>query len=124
VLAGLAMVDTMRFVKPPVHTTCCGIAMSISAVILAAGEPGQRSTLPNGRMLIHQPSGGFQGQSSDIAIHARETLAIREQVDALLAGFTGQTVERIREDSDRDRFFTPTEALAYGLVDRVVDVRP
>jgi ATP-dependent Clp protease protease subunit len=123
VYAGLAMLDTMRFIKPPVHTTCCGIAMSIAAVILAGGEPGHRATLPNGRMLIHQPSGGFQGQSSDIEIHARETLAIRAQLDELLAEFTGQSVERIRDDSDRDRFFTPAEAQAYGLVDRVLDVR-
>jgi ATP-dependent Clp protease protease subunit len=120
VYAGLAIRDTMRFVKPPVHTICCGIAMSIAAVILAAGEPGHRMSLPNGRILIHQPSGGFQGQSTDIEIHARETLAIRELLDRLLAEDTGRTVEEVHADSERDHFFTPEEARQYGLIDRVV----
>lgn len=120
VYAGFAIHDTLRFVKPPVHTICCGVAMSISALIFAAGEPGKRLILPNGRMLIHQPSGGFQGQSSDIDIHARETLALRARNEELLARYTGRTAQQIREDSDRDRFFTPEEAVAYGLADAIV----
>jgi ATP-dependent Clp protease protease subunit len=123
VYAGLAIHDTMRFIKPDVATICCGIAMSISALILAAGARGKRSTLPNGRMLIHQPSGGFQGQSTDIEIHARETLAIRAQLDALFAEYTGRSTGEVHDDMERDRFLTPSEAVGYGLVDRVVPER-
>jgi ATP-dependent Clp protease, protease subunit len=123
VYAGLAIFDTMQFIRPQVQTVCCGIAMSIAALLLAGGAPGKRASLPNGRMLIHQPSGGFQGQSSDIEIHARETLAIRAQIDELYARHTGQTVPRVHDDMDRDRFFTPAEALDYGLIDRVMDTR-
>jgi ATP-dependent Clp protease protease subunit len=97
--------------------------MSMAALILTAGAPGKRMTLPNGRMLIHQPTGGFQGQSSDIEIHARETLALRAQLDELYAKHTGQSPERIHDDSDRDRFMTPQEAVGYGLVDRIVEPR-
>jgi ATP-dependent Clp protease protease subunit len=97
--------------------------MSMAALILTAGAPGKRLTLPNGRMLIHQPTGGFQGQSSDIEIHARETLALRAQLDKLYAKHTGRSAERIHDDSDRDRYMTPREAVEYGLVDRIVEPR-
>jgi len=123
VYAGLAIYDTMQLIAPQVQTICCGIAMSISALILAGGAAGKRITLPNGRMLIHQPSGGFQGQSSDIEIHAKETLAVRDRLDELFALHTGQTREQVHDDMDRDRFFTPEEALSYGLVDRIQQTR-
>lgn len=123
VYAGLAIYDTMQFIKPDVATTCCGIAMSMGALILAGGAAGKRSSLPNGRILTHQPSGGFQGQSSDIEIHARETLALRRRLEEIYAHHTGQSYERIHEDSDRDRFFTAEQAREYGLVDLVTTVR-
>jgi ATP-dependent Clp protease protease subunit len=120
VYAGLAIYDTMQSIACDVQTICCGVAMSMAALILTAGAPGKRLTLPNGRMLIHQPTGGFQGQSSDIEIHARETLALRAQLDELYARHTGQTPEQIHADSDRDRFMSPQEAIDYGLVDKLV----
>jgi ATP-dependent Clp protease protease subunit len=120
VYAGLAIYDTMQFIKPEVATICCGIGMSISALILAGGAPGKRMALPNARMLIHQPSGGFQGQSTDVEIHARETLAIRDRLDELFALHTGQSRDRVHDDMDRDRFFTAPEAVEYGLIDKVV----
>jgi ATP-dependent Clp protease protease subunit len=120
VYAGLAIYDTMQSISCDVQTICCGIAMSMGALILTAGAPGKRLTLPNGRMLIHQPTGGFQGQSSDIEIHARETLALRAQLEELYARHTGKTPAQIHDDSDRDRFMTPQEAIEYGLVDRLV----
>ncbi len=123
VYAGLAIYDTMQSIAPDVQTICCGIAMSMGALLLTAGAPGKRLTLPNGRMLIHQPTGGFQGQSSDIEIHARETLALRAQLDELYAKHTGQTAQQIHDDSDRDRFMTPEQAVAYGLVDKIVQPR-
>jgi len=123
VYAGLAIYDTMQSIACDVQTICCGIAMSMGALILTAGAPGKRLTLPNGRMLIHQPTGGFQGQSSDIEIHARETLALRAQLDKLYARHTGQSAQRIHDDSDRDRYMTPEEAVDYGLVDKIVDPR-
>jgi ATP-dependent Clp protease protease subunit len=123
VYAGLAIYDTMQSIASDVQTICCGVAMSMAALILTAGAPGKRLTLPNGRMLIHQPTGGFQGQSSDIEIHARETLALRAQLDELYAKHTGQSPERIHDDSDRDRYMTPREAVEYGLVDRIVEPR-
>ena len=123
VYAGLAIYDTMQAIAPDVQTICCGIAMSMGALILTAGAPGKRMTLPNGRMLIHQVSGGFQGQSSDIEIHARETLALRTRLDELYAKHTGRTPQEIHDDSDRDRYMTPEEAVAYGLVDRIVSGR-
>ena len=123
VYSGLAIYDTMQFIKPDVSTICCGIGMSISALIMAGGAPGKRMALPNSRMLIHQPSGGFQGQSTDIEIHAKETLAIRQRIDEIFAQHTGQTVERVHDDMDRDRFFTAHEAVEYGLVDRVINGR-
>jgi ATP-dependent Clp protease protease subunit len=123
VYAGLAIYDTMQSIAPDVQTICCGIAMSMGALLLTAGAPGKRLTLPNGRMLIHQPTGGFQGQSSDIEIHARETLALRAQLDELYAKHTGKTAQQIHDDSDRDRFMTPEQAVEYGLVDRIVQPR-
>jgi ATP-dependent Clp protease protease subunit len=120
VYAGLAIYDTMRFIKPDVATICCGVAMSMGSLILAGGAPGKRSALPNSRILIHQPSGGFQGQASDIQIHAREALALRERVEEIYAEHTGRPKEQISADLERDRFFTPEEAASYGLIDRVV----
>jgi ATP-dependent Clp protease protease subunit len=121
--AGLAIYDTMQFIRPDVQTICFGIAMSMGSLLLAAGAPGKRFALPNARILIHQPSGGYQGQSSDIEIHAREILAMRRRVDAIYARHTGQPVERVHADMDRDRYFSPQEAVAYGLVDRVIEGR-
>ena len=123
VYAGLAIYDTMRFIKPDVQTTCCGIAMSMGALLLAGGTAGKRAALPNARMLIHQPTGGFQGQSTDIEIHARETLALRRRLDELYAEHTGRPIEQVHDDMERDRFFTPAEALEYGLIDRVLNGR-
>jgi ATP-dependent Clp protease protease subunit len=123
VYSGLAIYDTMQFVKPDVQTICCGIAMSMGSLLLAGGTPGKRAALPNGRILIHQPSGGFQGQSSDIEIHARESLALRGRLDELYAAHTGQPRERVHDDMERDRFFSTGEAIEYGLIDRVLDGR-
>src|SRR5213594_1398769 len=123
VYAGLAIYDTMQFIRPDVSTVCCGIAMSMGALILAGGTPGKRAALPNGRILIHQPTGGFQGQSTDIEIHARETRALRERLDDLYARHTGQARDRVHDDMERDRFFSPGEARDYGLIDRVINGR-
>ena len=120
VYAGLAIYDTMRFIKPDVATTVCGIAMSMGSLLLAAGARGKRSALPNSRILIHQPHGGFQGQATDIQIHAREALALRERVEEIYAHHTGKPKEEVSVDLERDRFFTPYEAAEYGLIDRVV----
>ncbi|MGH3608672.1 MAG: ATP-dependent Clp protease proteolytic subunit [Pseudonocardiaceae bacterium] len=120
---GLAIYDTMQFIRPDVQTICYGVAMSMGSLLLAGGAPGKRMALRNSRILIHQPSGGFQGQSSDIEIHAREVLALRTRVDEIYAKHTDQPVERVHADMDRDRFFTGEEALAYGLVDRVLERR-
>jgi ATP-dependent Clp protease protease subunit len=113
----------MRFIRPDVRTICFGVAMSMGSLLLAGGAPGKRMALANSRILIHQPSGGFQGQASDIEIHARETLALRRRVDEIYAHHTGQTVERVHEDMDRDRFMTAEQAREYGLIDRVISVR-
>src|SRR5215216_5441496 len=121
--AGLAIYDTMRFIKPDVTTTCCGIAMSMGSLILAGGAAGKRSALPNSRILIHQPTGGFQGQSTDIAIHAKEALALRARMEEIYAEHTGKPREEISADLERDRFFTPDEAAEYGLIDRVCAMR-
>ena len=123
VYAGLAIYDTMQFVKPDVSTICYGVAMSMGALLLAGGAKGKRMALPNSRILIHQPSGGFQGQASDIEIHARETLDLRDRIDAIYAKNTGKTKEQVREDQDRDRFFKAEEAVEYGLADRVIEER-
>ena len=120
VYAGLAIYDTMQFIKPDVATTCFGIGMSMGALLLAGGAQGKRTALPNSRILIHQPSGGFQGQATDIDIHARETLALRKRLDELYAQHTGRPVEEVSRDMDRDRFFTAQEAADYGLIDRIV----
>jgi ATP-dependent Clp protease, protease subunit len=123
VYSGLAIYDTMQFVKPDVQTICCGIAMSMGSLLLAGGAPGKRAALPNARMLIHQPHGGFQGQSTDIEIHARETLALRRRLDELYSDHTGRPIEQVHDDMERDRFFTPPEAVEYGLIDRILQER-
>ena len=120
VYAGLAIYDTMRFIQPPVSTICCGIAMSMGSLLLAGGAPGKRSALPNSRILIHQPSGGFQGQATDIAIHAKETIALRERLEEIYADHTGNDKAQISLDLERDRYFTAEQAKEYGLIDRVV----
>jgi ATP-dependent Clp protease protease subunit len=121
VYAGLAIYDTMRYIKPDVQTICFGVAMSMGSLLLTGGAAGKRLALPNARVLIHQPSSGFEGQASDIEIHAREVLALRERVDQIYATHTGRAVEQVHEDMDRDRFFTPEEAMDYGLLDRVLE---
>jgi ATP-dependent Clp protease protease subunit len=121
VYAGLAIYDTMQFVKPEVQTICVGIAMSMGAVILAGGAKGKRMSLPNSRILIHQPSGGFQGQAADIQIHAEEILNIRKRLDEIFADHTGQSFEQVHNDMDRDRYMKPLEAVEYGLIDRVIE---
>jgi ATP-dependent Clp protease protease subunit len=123
VSAGLAIYDTMQFIKPDVSTICVGMAASMGAVLLAGGAKGKRFMLPNSRAMIHQPSGGYQGQASDIHIQAQEILKIRKRLDEILAHHTGQSVEKIRQDSERDNFMSPTEAVAYGLVDKLLDKR-
>lgn len=120
VYAGLAIYDTMQYLKSPVATMCMGMAASMGAMLLAAGARGKRSALPNSRIMIHQPSGGSQGTAADIEIQAREILYARERLNEILARHTGQTVERITEDVDRDRFMSPVEAQDYGLIDQVV----
>lgn len=120
VYAGLAIYDTMQFVKPDVSTLCTGIAASMGAFLLAAGTKGKRYTLPNSRLMIHQPSGGAQGQASDIQIQAREILSLRERLNTILALSTGQPVERIAEDTERDNFMSAEDAVSYGLVDKVL----
>jgi ATP-dependent Clp protease, protease subunit len=122
--AALAIYDAMQFIRCDVATICCGIAMSGGSLVLAGGAKGKRSALPNSRILIHQPSGGFQGQSTDIEIHAREALTLRERLEELYAADTGQERERVHLDMERDRFFSAQEAVAYGLVDRVLQQRP
>lgn len=120
VYAGLAIYDTMQFVKPDVSTLCTGIAASMGAFLLAAGTKGKRYTLPNSRIMIHQPSGGAQGQASDIQIQAREILSLRERLNRILADSTGQPVERIAEDTERDNFMSAEDAVSYGLVDKLL----
>jgi ATP-dependent Clp protease protease subunit len=121
--AALAIYDAMQFVRCDVQTICCGIAMSGGSLILAGGAAGKRFSLPNGRILIHQPHGSFQGQSTDLEIHAREALALRERFEEIYALHTGQEQARIRADIERDRFFTADDAVAYGLADRVIRSR-
>jgi ATP-dependent Clp protease, protease subunit len=120
IYAGLAVYDTMQFIKPDVQTICVGIAMSMGSLLLAGGAKGKRMSLPNSRMLIHQPSAGFEGQSSDIEIHAREILKVRGRIDEIYAHHTGQPLETVHTDMERDRFFKPDEAAEYGLIDRVI----
>ena len=123
VTAGMAIYDTMQFIKPDVSTTCIGQAASMGALLLAAGAPGKRYALPNSRVMIHQPLGGFQGQATDIDIHAREILRMRETLNGLLAKHTGQPIEKIAQDTERDNFMTAEMAQAYGLVDKVLASR-
>ena len=123
VYAGLAIYDTMRFIKPDVQTICCGVAMSMGSLLLAGGTKGKRAALPNARVLIHQPHGGFQGQATDIQIHAKESLALRRRMEEIYAEHTGRDREQISTDLERDRFFTPEEALEYGMIDRVTEMR-
>jgi ATP-dependent Clp protease protease subunit len=123
VSAGLAMFDTMRFIKPDVSTLCMGIAASMGAFLLAAGAKGKRYALPNARIMIHQPSGGAQGQAADIEIQAREILYLRERLNTLLSEATGQPVERIARDTDRDNFMSAEDAVSYGLIDRTLTRR-
>jgi ATP-dependent Clp protease, protease subunit len=120
VYAGLAIYDTMQFIKPDVQTICFGVAMSMGSLLLAGGAHGKRKALPNSRILIHQPSGGFEGQSADIEIHAREILELRRHVDEIYARHTEQSLERVHDDMDRDRYFTAEQAREYGLIDSVI----
>ena len=121
IYSGLAIYDTMQFIKPEIQTICVGIAMSLGSLLLTGGTKGKRFALPNSRLLIHQPSAGFEGQATDIEIHAQEILKIRQRIDELYAKHTGQAVEQVREDMERDRFFTAEQAVDYGLIDRVID---
>jgi ATP-dependent Clp protease protease subunit len=123
VYSGMAIYDTMRFIKPDVATTVCGIAMSMGSLLLAGGAKGKRSALPNSRILIHQPHGGFQGQATDIQIHAKESLALRRRMEEIYAEHTGRPVEEISDALERDRFFTPEEALDYGMIDVITGSR-
>lgn len=124
VTAGMAIYDTMQFIQPQVSTICVGQAASMGAVLLAGGASGKRYCLPHSRMMIHQPLGGFQGQASDIDIHAREILSIRDKLNRVLAHHTGQSVEQIEIDTERDRFLSGEQAVEYGLVDEVLQQRP
>jgi len=120
VSAGMSIYDTMQFIKPDVSTLCMGQACSMGAFLLAAGTRGKRFALPNSRVMIHQPMGGFQGQASDIAIHAKEILSLRAKLNELMALHTGQEIERIERDTDRDNFLSAQEAAEYGLIDKVL----
>lgn len=123
VTAGMAILDTMRFIRSPVCTICIGEASSMGAVLLAAGEKGKRFSLPNARIMIHQPLGGFHGQATDIQIRAREMLRVKDKLNRMLAEATGQPFERLEADTDRDNFMDAEEALGYGLIDRIIASR-
>tara|TARA_B100001123_G_scaffold416975_1_gene519228 strand:+ start:3326 stop:3940 length:615 start_codon:yes stop_codon:yes gene_type:complete len=123
VTAGLSIYDTIQFIKPDVSTLCVGQAASMGAVLLAGGAKGKRHALPNSRILIHQVMGGYQGQASDIEIHAQEILSIKEKLNKILSSHTGQKIDKIAKDSDRDNFMSPEEAVQYGLIDSVMDKR-
>ncbi|HXY17761.1 MAG TPA: ATP-dependent Clp endopeptidase proteolytic subunit ClpP [Gaiellaceae bacterium] len=123
VYAGLAIYDTMQFIKPDVSTICVGIAMSMGALLLAGGAKGKRMALPNSKILIHQVWGGYQGQAADIEIHARETIALKRRLEEIMANHTGQELEKVAADMDRDYFMTSGEAVEYGLIDRVIEHR-
>ena len=120
VYSGLAIYDTMQFIKPDVQTICVGIAMSMGALLLAGGTKGKRMALPNAKILIHQVWGGYQGQASDIEIHARETIALKRKLEEIMANHTGQPLEKVHQDMDRDFFMTAEEAKEYGIIDRVI----
>jgi ATP-dependent Clp protease protease subunit len=121
VYSGLAVYDTMQFIKPDVSTICFGVAMSMGSLLLTGGAAGKRLALPNSRILIHQPSAGFEGQATDIDIHAREVLATRERIDRIYAQHTGKPLDEVHVDMERDRFFGAAEAASYGLIDRVIE---
>jgi ATP-dependent Clp protease, protease subunit len=123
VYAGLAIYDTMQYIKPDVQTICVGIAMSMGALLLCGGAPGKRMATPNSKILIHQVSGGFQGQATDIEIHAREIIDIRRRLDEIIAGHTGQDISRVKQDTERDYFMSAEEAVEYSIVDRVIENR-
>jgi ATP-dependent Clp protease, protease subunit len=123
VTAGLAMYDTMQFIKPDVSTLCTGFAASMGAFLLAAGTKGKRICLPNSRVMIHQVSGGFRGQASDIAIHAKETLYLKNRLNEIMAKHTGQPIETVEKDTDRDNFLSAEEAQKYGIIDRILENR-
>ena len=123
VTAGMAIYDTMQFIKPDVSTLCIGQAASMGALLLAAGEKGKRFCLPNSRVMIHQPLGGFQGQASDIEIHAKEILFLKERLNQILANHTGQTLKKIAADTDRDNFLSAEQSVEYGMVDQVISKR-
>jgi ATP-dependent Clp protease, protease subunit len=120
IYAGLGIYDTMQFIKPDVATMCVGVAMSMGSLLLTGGAKGKRMSLPNSRILIHQPSAGFEGMASDIEIHAREIIKTRQRIDEIYAKHTQQPVEQVHTDMERDRFFKPDEAVEYGLIDRVI----
>lgn len=124
VTAGMAIYDTMQYIKPDVSTVCVGMAASMGAFLLAAGAKGKRKALPNSEILIHQPLGGARGQASDIAIHAEQILKTRDKLNQILSERTGQPIERIERDTDRDHFMSAEEALKYGLIDEIIQVRP
>jgi ATP-dependent Clp protease protease subunit len=121
IYSGLAVYDTMQFIKPDIQTICVGIAMSMGSLLLTGGTKGKRFALPNSRLLMHQPSAGFEGQATDIEIHAREILKIRQRIDEIYAEHTGRPIEQVHEDMERDRFFKADEAVEYGLIDRVIE---
>jgi len=123
VYAGLAIYDTMQFIKPDVQTICVGVAMSMGALLLAGGTAEKRMALPNSKILIHQVSGGFQGQATDIEIHAREIIDVRQRLDKIIAHHTGQDLERVSKDTDRDYFMSAEDAVEYSIVDRVLEQR-
>jgi ATP-dependent Clp protease protease subunit len=123
VYSGLAIYDAMQFVRPDVRTICYGVAMSMGAMLLAGGAKGKRMALPNSRILIHQPSGGFEGVAADIEIHAKETLELRKRLDEIYAKHTGQTQRKVHDDMERDRYFTAEQAAEYGLIDQVIEQR-
>lgn len=124
VTSGLAIYDTMRYVRPEISTVCIGQAASMGSLLLCSGGPGKRFALPNSRIMVHQPSGGFQGQATDIEIHAREIIALRARLNAIYAEHTGQSLETIEEAVERDKFLTPDDAVSFGIVDEVVTNRP
>lgn len=123
VTAGMSIYDTMQFIKPDVSTLCIGLAASMGAHLLAAGTKGKRFSLPNSRIMIHQPSGGFQGQSSDIQIHAKEIMYLREKLNAIFASHTGKTVAEVDRDTERDNFMSAEQAVEYGMIDKVIGSR-
>jgi ATP-dependent Clp protease, protease subunit len=124
VTSGLAIYDTMQYIRPQVSTVCMGQAASMGSLLLAAGAPGKRYALPNARIMVHQPSGGFQGQATDIEIHAKEILATRSRLNQIYVKHTGQPIKKIEDAMERDKFYTPEEAVGFGLIDEVVQQRP